>query len=58
MLKLPNFTLASVRVSLYKNLPDERGYGLDGVRHGEESHRRQTRIDQARLFRPISMIIV
>ena len=31
------------------NLPDERGDGLDGGRHSEESHRRQSPVRQARM---------
>jgi hypothetical protein len=44
-----DFTLAVARLALHENLPDERGDGLDGVRHGEESQQRQARVRQARM---------
>jgi hypothetical protein len=47
--ELGDFTLAVARAALHENLADERGDGLDGVRHGEESHQRQARVRQARM---------
>ena len=47
--KFGDFTLAMARLALHKNLPDERGDGLDGIRHGEESDQRQARVRQARM---------
>ena len=44
-----DFTLAMARLALDENLPDERGDGLDGIRHGEESRQRQSRFRQARM---------
>ena len=40
---------AAARLALDENLPDERGDGLDGIRHGEESDERQARVRQARM---------
>ena len=34
--KFGDFTLAMARLAFDLNLPDERGDGLDGVRHGED----------------------
>ena len=47
--ELGDFTLAVARLALDENLPDQRGDGLDGVRHGEEPHQRQARVRQARV---------
>ena len=47
--ELAYFALAVARFAFHLNLPDERGDGLDGVRHGEESHQRQARVRQARM---------
>ena len=38
-----------MRFAFNLNLPDERGDGLDGVRHGEESDQRQARVRQTRM---------
>ena len=38
-----------MRFAFNLNLPDERGDGLDRVRHGEESDQRQTRVRQTRM---------
>ena len=38
-----------MRFAFNLNLPDERGDGLDGVRHGEESDQRQARVRQTRV---------
>jgi hypothetical protein len=46
-IKFGDFTLAAARFALHENLSDERGDGLDGVRHGEKSHQRQGRVRQA-----------
>ena len=43
-----DLTLTVVCLALQENLPDERSDGLDGVRHGEVAHHRQTRVHQAR----------
>ena len=43
------FAFGPARFAFDLNLPDERGDGLDGVRHGEESHQRQARVRQARM---------
>src|SRR5271167_3588211 len=42
-------TFVSMRFAFNLNLPDERGDGLDGVRHGEESDQRQARVRQTRV---------
>jgi hypothetical protein len=44
-----DLTLTVVRLAFHENLPDKRGDGLDGIRHGEESHQRQARVRQARM---------
>ncbi len=41
-----NHTLPVAHLALDQNLPDERGDGLDGIRHGEQSDRRQSRVRQ------------
>jgi len=38
-----------MRFAFNLNLPDERGDGLDRVRHGEESDLRQARVRQTRM---------
>lgn len=38
--KFSDFTQAVARFALHENPPDERSDGLDGIRPGEESHRR------------------
>ena len=44
-----DFILAVVRLALHKNLPDERGDGLDGVGTAKSPDHRQSRVRQARL---------
>ena len=47
--KLTDLALAVMRFTFDENLPDERRDGVDGSRHGEKSHRRQTGIRQPRV---------
>ena len=47
--ELGDFALAVARLALDEDLPDERGDGLDGIRHGEEADQRQARVRQARV---------
>ena len=41
--ELGDFARAVARLALHENLPDERGDGFHGIRHGEEPGRRYAR---------------
>ena len=47
--KFRDRAMAVARLALRQNPPDERRDGLDGIRHGEKTHRLQARILQTRM---------
>ena len=48
-MELADFTVTAKRFALQENLSDERGDGLDGIRHGVDSCQQQICVRQARM---------